>query len=272
MYENYWQLQRRPFENLAEAGVYYPSEIHQGSLLKLRYAIESRRGAALLVGPPGCGKTLVVQLLRRQLGDSFGRTAHLVFPKMPVAQLIAHLADELGAGGAAEGGTIDVSLRHIRHQLTETAKAGKHTMVAIDEAHLIDNVETLEALRLLLNFEYAGQPLLTLLLVGQASLLPTLDRMRALEERLAVKCLLRALTLEETVSYVNHRLTAAGAERTIFEPAALETLHELTQGAPRRINRLCDLALLVGYAEERRTITAEQFEAVSEDLVTIGPM
>ena len=52
------------------------------------------------------------------------------------------------------------------------------------------------------------------------------------------------------MSYVQHRLAVAGAERTIFEPAATEALHQLSGGAPRQINRLCDLALLVGFAEE----------------------
>ena len=40
-------------------------------------------------------------------------------------------------------------------------------MLVIDEAHLLDGVQTFEALRLLLNFEPGGKPALTLLLVGQ---------------------------------------------------------------------------------------------------------
>ncbi len=97
------------------------------------------------------------------------------------------------------------------------------------------------------------------------------DRMPGLEERLAIKCLLRPLTLEETVSYVAHRLNAAGAKQPIFEPRALETLHALTHGLPRRINRLADLALLIGYAEGRPAITAEQLEGVAQELVAVAP-
>jgi general secretion pathway protein A len=82
---------------------------------------------------------------------------------------------------------------------------------------------------------------------------------------------LRPLNLEETVSYVSHRLTAAGATSEIFTSDALATLHQLTAGNPRRINRLCDLALLVGYAEEQVRINAPQIEAVCNELVTIAP-
>jgi general secretion pathway protein A len=70
---------------------------------------------------------------------------------------------------------------------------------------------------------------------------------------------------------VSHRLRVAGAVQPIFDAESLTALHGLTHGIARRINRLCDLALLIGYAEERRTITAEHLEAVCEELVTVVP-
>ena len=117
----------------------------------------------------------------------------------------------------------------------------------------MDDTRTLEALRLLLNFESDSEPALTLLLVGHPALLPQIDRMPAFEERLGVKCLLRPFNVDETAGYMNFRMQAAGAKKQIFEPAAMEALHELSHGLPRQINRLCDLALLVGYAEERQS-------------------
>jgi general secretion pathway protein A len=126
-------------------------------------------------------------------------------------------------------------------------------------------------MRLLLNFESAGRPGLTLLIVGQTGLLPTLERMPQLDERLAVKCLLRRFTEQETADYAAHRLKLAGAVQTIFEPDSLSTLHRLTHGVARQINRLCDLALLIGFAEERRTIDTGQLEAVCHELVAVAP-
>jgi general secretion pathway protein A len=92
-----------------------------------------------------------------------------------------------------------------------------------------------------------------------------------LEERLGVKCLLRPFTERETVDYVSHRLKLAGASREVFEPDALSTLHHLTHGVARRINRLADLAMLIGYAEGRRTISAGHLEAVSQELIAVVP-
>ncbi len=298
MYEAYWQLDRRPFENVSDVRCYYPGESHQGAMLKLRYAVENRRGAALLCGASGSGKTVLVDQLRRHLAKRYRPFVHLVFPQMPTESLLAYLADSLAAptlntpkptsggsvastSGPASAKSIDAdrnasrgiddTVWRIQQFLLLNAQQDQHAVVAIDEAHLLDDARTWEALRLLLNFEANSLPTLTLLLVGQPGLLPQIDRMPAMEERLGVKCLLRPFTVDETAAYVNFRLQAAGAKRTIFEPASMETLYELTHGLARQINRLCDLALLVGFAEERTTIGSEQLEAVALELVTVAP-
>jgi general secretion pathway protein A len=272
MYETYWQLAQKPFEGGWDPRLYYPSEVHQGALLKLRYGVENRRGAVLLAGAAGLGKSLLIEALGQQLGDEFAPLVRLVYPQMPTDQLLAYLADELGAGAPDSAApTVQQSVRRIAHVLNQAGRHGQHAVVVIDEAHLLRSGDALEALRLLLNFEVDARPGLTMLLVGQPALLPMLDRMPALEQRIGVKCLLRPLVLEETVSYVSHRLTAAGATRAIFDSAALEAVHHLTHGVPRQINRLCDLALLIGFAEEQPAVTAAQVEAVSSELVTVAP-
>jgi len=272
MYESHWQLHEKPFENCCDPRFYYPGESHQAALLKLRYAVENQRGGAVLAGPSGSGKTLALTMLRVTLAEEYTPLVHLVFPQMSTDQLLAYLADELT--GSVDNSPVDdvqKSILRIEHFLADNARGGRHAVVAIDEAHLVDEGHTFEAMRLLLNFELAGRPGLTLLLMGQPGILLTLDRMPQLEERLGVKCLLRPFTEQETTEYVSHRLNVAGATRALFEPDALAALHRLTHGVPRRINRLCDLALLIGYAEQRRTISAAQLEAVSRELIAVVP-
>ena len=275
MYESYWKLNKKPFENVFDDGFYYPSEVHQGALLKLRYAVESRRGAALLAGPSGSGKTLLVRSLRKQLSETYSPFLHIVFPQMPPSDLLRYIADRLGAtsDAGAQGGAAQVadSVGRIERTLAANASAGHHAVVVIDEAQLLAETGALETIRLLLNFETDAQPNLTLLLVGQTALLPVIDRMGGLEERIGVKTLLRAFTAEETAAYVSHRVRAAGSEATIFQSETVDVIHALSHGIPRRINRLCDLALLVGFAEERTTISPDQIESVSEELVAVAP-
>lgn len=271
MYLDYWQLTSKPFEPGTDRTKFFPCETHEAALLKLRYAVENRRGAVLLAGPAGVGKTMLVQLFRAELAETFQPHVHLVFPQMSSRDLLVYLAELLVAPPAdPPRHTIEESVRRLEIVLHRNAQQGRHAVVVIDEAHLLEDCGALETLRLLLNFETAGKPALTLLLIGQMSLVSAVGRLPSLEERIAVKALVRSFTMDESAEYVRHRLEAGGATREIFTPDALEALHYLGHGVARQINRLGDLALLVGYADELPRLTAEQIEAVSEELITIA--
>ena len=271
MYLDYWQLAKKPFEPGTDRAQFFSSESHEAALLKLRYAVENRRGAAMLAGPAGVGKTMLVQLFRNELADSFRPQVNVVFPQMPGRDLLVYLAEQLGAPPAdPPRHTVEESVRRLESVLQANAANGRHAVLVIDEAHLLEDCGALEMLRLLLNFEAGGSPTLTLILIGQMSLISAVGRLPSLEERVAVKALVRSFTLEETAAYVKHRLNTAGAAREIFTPDALEALHYLGHGVARQINRLADLALLVGYADELPRLGAQQIEAVSEELVTIA--
>jgi general secretion pathway protein A len=271
MYENYWQLGDKPFENTADPKFYYPSDSHQGALLKIRYAVENSSGGALLTGAPGLGKTLVVHSLLRHLPNTVAPRINIVFPKMPTDQLLAFIADELNETRENGSRTIDESIGRIKSTLVENTEAGRNAVLIVDEAHLLAEERTLETLRLLLNFEHGGKPCLSLILVGQPTLLPVLERHPGLEERMAVKCLLRPFTEDETSSYIQHRFQQAGGNAASFEQNAIVAIHAISHGIPRKINRLCDLALLIAFAEEHTSITAQQIESVSDELITVVP-
>jgi type II secretory pathway predicted ATPase ExeA len=271
MYLNYWQLATKPFEPFAVGEMFFPCESHEAALLKLRYAVENRRGAVLLAGPAGLGKTMLVRRFCVELDATYSPQAHLVFPQMSSRDLLAYLAEQLGAPAAQPPRfTVDESVRRLETLLRQNAEHGHHAVVVIDEAHLLEDCGALETLRLLLNFEFEGRPALTLVLVGQMSLVSAVGRLASLDERLAVKSLLRSFTPDETGDYVRHRLRVAGATRDIFTADAIEALHYLGHGTARQINRLADLALLVGYADSLPRLTAQEIEAVSEELVAIS--
>ncbi len=125
MYEAYWRLTQKPFENAADPRFYYPAESHQAALLKLRYAIENRRGAALLAGPTGSGKTLLTTMLRGMLTLQCTPLVHLVFPQMSSADLLAYLADELdGPGQPRETPDVQTSVRRIERFLDGQRRQG----------------------------------------------------------------------------------------------------------------------------------------------------
>lgn len=284
MYESYWQLSERPFEGTLDSRYFYPSESHQAAILKLRYSIENHRQGALLAGASGLGKTLIVKMLEDSLPDQFDPFVHISFPQMPVDQLLAYISLELtgaevslssnnakSAEDLPELPDTQTSVRRIEHFLTENSAKDRHAVVVIDEVHLLDDQHSLEAIRMLSNFGPNGRSALTMLLVGQTAFLPVLDRTPQLEERLGVKCLIRSFGEQETADYVNHRLAVAGAQREIFDAESLSAIHYLAHGNPRQINRLCDLSLLIGYAEKQDRISAAGIEAIAQELVAVVP-
>jgi type II secretory pathway predicted ATPase ExeA len=191
---------------------------------------------------------------------------------MPASELLELIADRLGAPRAgSDRHDVETNVGRIERCLHENTQIGRHAVLVIDEAHLVSDRETAQTLRLLMNFEVDGRPAMTQLWVGQSEMLVYLDRMPDLEERLGVKSMLRAFSIEETMGYIAHRMAAAGAEHEVFDTSAQEAVHQLSAGIARRINRLCDLSLLIGFAEQRDGITAEQVEAVCGELVAVRP-
>lgn len=273
MYESYWRLRQNPFEGSPDTQFFFESETHQAALLKLRYLVENRKGAGLLIGGGGVGKSLLVQVLATQLAETFGPVVPVLFPQMSPSELLAYIATELGGKSdhTQEPPTLDRTIRQIQDLLADYAQRNRHPVIVIEEAHLIDDPQVFQALRLLLNFQPLHGGCFTLILSGQRDLLSRIRRLPQLEERLTVKCLLRPLSYEETLGYVTHRLQVAGLSSSPFEPATFDTLYELSGGVPRRINRLCDLALLVGFADGSTSIAPNQLEAVSEELTAVMP-
>ena len=273
MYLDYWELAAKPFEpQLAGGDFYFPSESHEGALSKLRYAVQQGRGVAALAGPSGAGKTLLIDRLAESIDPETSPLVRVGFPQLSTRELLAYLAEKLQAPAVSANatGAAEESIRRLELLAEQNSEKGRRPVVVIDEAHLLEDSGALETIRLLDNFRSGGEgagPAFTFLLVGQMGLLSSVARHPALDERLAVKSLLRSLTAEETSDYVRRRVVAAGAERELFSEAALQQLHALSGGSPRRINRLADLALVVGFAPQ---IEPKQVASVHRELVTLG--
>lgn len=270
MYESYWKLNARPFRNDAAPEFFFRGESHQAAMLKLRYAVEHHLGAALLTGGVGYGKSYLVQTLASELTETFSPIILLVFPQLSPPELLAWLAVELGVSTEiADEGRLDQTLRHLELQLQKLTSAGRSPTIIIDEAHTIESPAVLQTLQLLLNYQQQPSINFSVIFVGDRPLVGQVSRWAALDERIPIRAALQPLSRQETAAYVKHRLAIAGRKQTVFDEGALTSLFQLSGGVPRRINRLCDLALLVGYADQLPIITDQEMEAVGEE-ITVG--
>ena len=273
MYESHWNLKQRPFENWSDDAFYYPSDVHQTGLLKLRYGVENRRSAAVLCGDSGMGKSILLSSFVDQLTDEFAPVAQVLFPTLPCDELLSYIADQWTGSTGPDGESMRSSLGRIEAFLRKNVEAKKHAVLIVDEAHLLTDPQQLETLRLLLNVNAnvpKAESAWTLILVGHPSLINLVERNQALDGRVSVKCVLQRLSMEQTAGYIQHRLAAAGGNfDQIFSGEAIEAVQLRSSGVPRRINRLCDLGLMVAYAEEQTRIEAHHIEGVYNELVSI---
>src|SRR5207237_8118124 len=142
--------------------------------------------------------------------------------------------------------------------LIDQHRQGLSPVLVIDEAQNL-SVETLEAVRLLSNFETTNQKLMQILLVGQPELREKLNvpEHRQLKQRIGLRCHIGPLSPEETRLYIRHRLSVAGASDIgIFTDAAVQKITEYSHGIPRVINMVCDHCLVSGYADRKRLVDA----------------
>jgi len=263
MYLEYWGLKEMPFENTPDPRFLYLSSQHEEGLSRLRYVVDNRKGAAMLTGVFGCGKTVLAKTLVAGLLQRNYQIAFITNPQLKAIELLRTIARHLGGENLPSKLTdmsSDYFLEVIENILINNAKDGRETLVIIDEAHVITDLDVLEELRLLLNFQLENRFLLTLILMGQPELQERVTKTKQLLQRIALNHHVGPLSEEEVAAYMRHRLAVAGTSRQIFNPEAAKIIYRISGGIPRRINHICDLSLLISSAGNSEVINKQIVE------------
>ena len=265
MYQTYWQLKDKPFENTPNPDYIFRSSQHEEALSRMLYVIHGKKGAAILTGEFGSGKTLLTRVLLRELQTEKYQIALVLNPMLSPAQLTKEIVYQLGGEMASSDTEADVFNR-LNKLLFEINKNGKSTIIIVDEAQAIKNISSFEEFRLLLNFQLDDSGLVTLVLFGQPELREKLRKLPQLEQRVSLRYHLKALSETETKEYVLHRLKVAGGRPEIFSEDVFGDIYSYSRGIPRMINNICDLALLVGSGEKVEKIDKTLVKKIAEDL------
>jgi len=138
----------------------------------------------------------------------------------------------------------------------------------VDEAHNL-NSSAIENLRLLYGLESQRQRLVQIVLCGQPELETKLclPELQPLAQGINLRLFVNSLNQEETYQYVKHRLSVANYQgEQLFSSRALRLIWEYSGGVPRKINVVCDNALLIGYGKGKKRIVSPEIEKAIEDL------
>jgi general secretion pathway protein A len=262
MYLNYWGFQVYPYEISPDPKFIFYSRDHEEAMTRLLYAVHRKRGAALLTGEIGCGKTTLSRALIQQLPKHKYNIGLIANPNLQPTDFLKETLLQFGLNPGTDS-KVDL-LNMLGEMILQDFRKGLTTLLIIDEAQLVPP-ETFEEVRLLLNYQLNDQFLLSLILIGQPELRGIIRRVEQLDQRIAIRYHLGALSFDQTVKYILFRLSKAGLIKNVFTDDALRTIYDHSRGVPRKINNICDMSLLIGFGMKIREIDVDVIQEAVRD-------
>jgi general secretion pathway protein A len=255
MYLSFYGLREAPFAPTPDPKFLFQSARHREALAQLIYGVRERKGFIVLTGEIGTGKTTLLRTLLERL-NADTPVAYVHNSALNIEGLLEYVLQDWGVKSTANSHA--QRLFELNEFLIDQHRKGGTPVLVIDEAQNL-SVETLEAVRMLSNFETTNQKLMQILLVGQPELRVKLDlpELRQLKQRIGLRCHIAPLSAEETRLYIRHRLRIAGAiDAGTFTDGAIQKIADYSGGTPRVINIVCDHCLLSGFADSKKRIDA----------------
>jgi len=266
-YLKFYKLNEQPFSNVVDNRFYYDNPQLSEALVRIKYAVDTMKGLAVVIGDIGTGKTTLARKILDELDEKVYEVALLVVLHSSVTSdwLMKKIAMQIGVDNPEEA-KVDL-LGQIYKKLLEIHEEGRKAVVLIDEMQMLRSQEIMEEFRGLLNMEAPEGKLITLVFFGLSEMERLFWLDEPLKQRIAIRCRLTALEENITQEYMKHRLKVAGAEEDIFTPDAIKAIHFYSKGVPRLINTVCDNALLEGFLVKKERIDKDIIESVG---ITLG--
>ena len=265
MYRGHFGLREMPFGITPDPSFAYGCTCHQEAFNTLLAAVKNGAGLVKIVGEVGTGKTLLCRRFLATL-DASHLTAYVPSPYLEPRTLLFALARELGVAVPGDAGQHQL-LKSLNHALLNFARQGRTVVLCLDEAQAMP-IETLEALRLLINPEMEKRKLVQVVLFGRPELDHRLaqESVRQLCQLTAFQCRLAGLDRAEVDHYLAHRLRVAGYRGSrLFSVAASRTVHRFTGGVPRLVNIVAHKAMLLAYGEGRQQVEPRHVRSAALD-------
>ncbi len=267
MYTSFFGLRENPFNLTPDPRYLFLSPYHKKALDHLLYGINERKGFIAITGGIGTGKTTLCRELLNHL-DGSTKSALILNSFLSDVEILESINHEFGIemppGNKSKKDHIDA----LNHFLLKNFTKGGNALLLIDEAQNLSNA-VLEQIRMISNLETEKEKLIQIVLVGQSELKTLLSSpsMRQLNERITVRYDLSPLDFKDLKAYLKHRLVVAGSQGTPgFTKGALKKIYGHSGGNPRRINAVCDRALLIAYSKDENTVSSKIVKEAIRDI------
>jgi len=264
MYQSFYNLSQAPFNITCDPDVFFEGASHKEALAALLYGIKERKGIILVTGEVGTGKTTLCKELLERL-DQTVRTSLILNPYFSETQLMQAVIADFGLEPSKKA-KLEI-INRLNSFLVDISSAGGNAVLIIDEAQDL-TPKQLEQIRLLSNLETPKDKLLQIVLMGQPELEKKLNlfKLRQIHQRIFVKHRLLPLSRQEVKDYIHFRLHKSGGSHIHITEGSYKLIYDFSGGIPRKINLLCDRALLCGFARDKTILDEEIFKACIEEI------
>lgn len=242
---------REPFSTSPDPEFFYLTREHDMALTNLLIELHLKRGLSVIFGDVGTGKTSLSRMLVQELKKRGNMFFHIVLnpvfadERQFLASLVRNFdVDSTFGFDAAKAEILELRDSFEKFLIQKTVEERQTVILIVDEAQKLD-YDTLETLRLLLNFETNEYKLLQLVLLGQVELYGKIVNMPNFMDRISFKYTLNPLDAKETKELINYRIKQAGynSRMELFLDEAMGEIYNYTRGYPRKITKLCHQCL-----------------------------
>lgn len=275
-------LHKEPFSTSPDPDFLYFTQAHQSVLMNVLIELRLKRGLSVILGDVGTGKTTLARKVIQSLKERGDFIVHYIldpsfeneyeFLSTLIRNFDVNLEDYCPTRTRPGPATaLDLKEALEKFLYDRCFLENRSVVLIIDEAQKLNEV-SIEMLRVLLNYETNENKLLQLVLFGQLELYSKLMPISNFADRISFKYTLNPLGLRETRELIQFRLAAAGYSRKepLFDEEALNLIHKVSKGYPRKTTSLCHRALKRLIMNDKRRVDGDCVRRMAEEDVESG--
>ncbi|MCB1185148.1 AAA family ATPase [bacterium] len=265
MYLEHFDLNVMPFGLSPKLDFLYRSAAFEESMAHLVYGLDNSEAIVVVTGAIGTGKTMALQSFLTHLGERFA-FALITNTQVTTVELLKLILEDLGVRVEPGLDKSDLLIR-FKEVLLANSRDGRKVLVVVDEAQNLAR-DVLEEIRLLTNLGQGESQPVQIILLGQPELEEMLRRedLAQLRQRIRVHYRFEPLSRAEVGEYIDHRMSVAGCEESVFEAKAIDRIFAISGGVPRVVNTLAGEGLLSAFVAGRKRVRPEDIEMKEDGL------